>query len=294
MIHLVIVSLLWSVSFGLIKGNLQGLDSTFVAFARLLVSLVAFVPFLRPKYLARRDWFELPLLGALQYGVMYALYLESYKTLEAHEVALFTVTTPIFVVLVEMVLGGRFLFVSILAAVTAATGAAVLTFQDGAHVAAWQGLGLLQLSNLCFAIGQVRYRRLMRERTAVSQAQHFALLYLGGAVASGLLVVVKGGLPALASITETQERTLLYLGLVPSALGFFLWNLGASRSTPGVLAVMNNAKAPLGVLVSLALFGERGDPIRLVASLVLLSSALYLAHRVEQPLGPAKGSPPTR
>ncbi len=45
MLYLWIVSLLWAFSFGLIKGQLTGLDASFVAFARLLLAALAFLPF---------------------------------------------------------------------------------------------------------------------------------------------------------------------------------------------------------------------------------------------------------
>jgi len=54
MIYLLIVSLIWAFSFGLIKGQLTGLDANFVAAARLVVSLAAFLPFLRIKQVPSR------------------------------------------------------------------------------------------------------------------------------------------------------------------------------------------------------------------------------------------------
>ena len=47
MVFLLLVSLIWAFSFGLIKGNLTGLDSNFVAFCRMFVSLLIFLPFLK-------------------------------------------------------------------------------------------------------------------------------------------------------------------------------------------------------------------------------------------------------
>ncbi|MDX9865812.1 MAG: hypothetical protein RBT34_13495, partial [Anaerolineaceae bacterium] len=46
MIYLLVVSLVWAFSFGLIKGNLVGLDAVFVAGMRLLISLLVFLPML--------------------------------------------------------------------------------------------------------------------------------------------------------------------------------------------------------------------------------------------------------
>ena len=78
MFWLVIVSVIWAFSFGLIKGQLTGLDSNFVAWARLLISMVVFLPFLRLDKLTRKTVWQLFITGMLQYGLMYAAYIYSY------------------------------------------------------------------------------------------------------------------------------------------------------------------------------------------------------------------------
>jgi hypothetical protein len=45
----------------------------------------------------------------------------------------------------------------------------------------------------------------------------------------------------------------------------------------GTLAVFNNAKIPLGVLVSLVVFREPADPLRLALSLGLLGLGLWVS-----------------
>ncbi|MFM7261548.1 MAG: hypothetical protein ACKO3W_13190, partial [bacterium] len=49
------------------------------------------------------------------------------------------------------------------------------------------------------------------------------------------------------ALTTPQWLTLIYLGVGASGVGFFLWNVGATKVAPATLAVMNNAKVPLGV-----------------------------------------------
>ena len=81
------------------------------------------------------------------------------------------------------------------------------------------------------------------------------------------------------ALTATQRWTLLYLGVLASGVGFFLWNVGATKVAAGTLAVMNNAKVPLGVAVSLLFFGGNADLSRLLASLAVLGAAVWLAQR---------------
>src|SRR5688500_12180456 len=96
---LIIVSLIWAFSFGLIKRYLVGVDSTFVATARLGLAMVVFLPFLRLRGVAWKTMFSLAAIGVVQFGLMYLAYIESFRFLKAYEAALFTITTPIFVTL---------------------------------------------------------------------------------------------------------------------------------------------------------------------------------------------------
>ncbi|HPB94981.1 MAG TPA: DMT family transporter [Polyangiaceae bacterium] len=126
MAHLLVVSLIWAFSFGLIKGNLQGLDPSFVSWVRMTLSLLVFLPFLRPAQMKWRQAWQLIVLGGVQYGLMYVFYIASFETLKAHQVALSTVLTPLFVVGLEAwttrTLRARFA----LAALLAVGGAALL------------------------------------------------------------------------------------------------------------------------------------------------------------------------
>jgi drug/metabolite transporter (DMT)-like permease len=83
----------------------------------------------------------------------------------------------------------------------------------------------------------------------------------------------------MSSITPTQTWILVYLGIVASGVGFFLWNLGATRVSAGTLAVMNNAKIPLAVACSLLFFGESADLPRLLLGGGLMAVAVVLAER---------------
>jgi drug/metabolite transporter (DMT)-like permease len=76
-----------------------------------------------------------------------------------------------------------------------------------------------------------------------------------------------------------QALVLLYLGLLASGVGFFLWNIGSSRVNVGTLAVMNNLKVPLAVAVSLVFFREQADLLRPAAGGSALLLALYLNGR---------------
>ena len=275
MLLLTIVSLLWAFSFGLIKGRLAGLDSAFISAVRLFLALVVFLPFLRFKGLTLRLAAALTGIGAVQFGLMYLAYNESFRHLPAYQVALFTLTTPILVTLLADALDRTFRLRALLAALLAVLGTAIVVYQSPGGTL--RGILLVQFSNLAFAVGQVAYRRIRQWPGLPGERNSFAWLYLGGF----LVAVVAFAVNDVQSITLTGSHilTLLYLGIIASGLGFFLWNRGATQVSAGTLAVMNNAKVPLAVACSLLFFGESADLPRLLASLALLATAVWLAEK---------------
>ena len=277
---LLLVSLVWAFSFGLIKGRLGGLDSSFISAVRLGLALLVFLPFFRSRGLTWRLTLSLVGIGAMQFGLMYLAYNESYKHLPAYEVALFTLTTPIIVTLFADALERTLRLRALLAALLAVAGAGVVAFKPNMVVGSLLGLGLVQVSNSAFAVGQVLYRRVRTKNPPVNDRQVFALLYAGGLAATLPLALARNNLATLG-LNHGQLWTLLYLGVVASGLCFFWWNLGSTRVSTATLAVFNNAKVPLGVACSLLFFGESADLPRLLIGGVLMIAALALAVRKE-------------
>jgi drug/metabolite transporter (DMT)-like permease len=277
---LLLASLLWACSFGLIKRHLAGVDPAWVTAARLGLAALVFLPFARPRTLGLRGVAALAGIGALQFGVMYLLYLESFRYLRAHEVALFTLTTPLWVTLLADLRERRLRPWALVASLLAIAGAALLVHRAAEFALTLRGVLLVQGANLAFATGQLAYRGWTRARPALPDYAAMGVLYLGGLLPALLLIARQ---PIPPRLEGAQLLTLGYLGLVASGLGFYLWNAGARRAGTGTLAVMNNAKVPLGVAASLVLFGETAEPGPLLLSLLALALAVVLAEHERKP-----------
>jgi drug/metabolite transporter (DMT)-like permease len=272
---LLAATLLWALSFGLIKRHLGGLDPNLVAAVRLLFALPLFLPLLRLRGLSRRLVLRLLVIGAVEYGVMYMFYIASYGHAAGHEIALYTVLTPLYVVLLHDLAARRLAARNLGLAALAALGAAVIQYKSGARVL-WTGFVLVQIANLCFSWGQVEYRKLRRERADLRDRDVFALLYAGGVLVTLPAALLSGGFSQASALTPAQWLVLGYLGVVASGLGFYLWNRGAVQVGPGALAVANNLKVPLGVLAALTIFGETADgwPLLVGGGMMVLAAVL--------------------
>ncbi|MCL1919659.1 MAG: EamA family transporter [Kiritimatiellaeota bacterium] len=276
--QLLLASLIWSVSFGLIGNELAGVPPAGLAAMRLAIAAVLFLPFMRSAPL--RVNAALVGIGAVQFGVMSFMFMCSFRYLESHEVVLFTVTTPIYVALISDAFRRRFRAVNLCAALVSVAGAGIVSL--GIPGLSLPGILLIQASCVCFALGQLLYRELfVRSPQPLTDLQCFFWLYLGGFLC--LLPLGLGNTAFVASMTWRQWLSLAFLAVMGSGVSYFLWNSGARKVSAGTLAVMNNLKIPLGVLVSLLIFRERMNLAGLAAGLLLMVVALWLARFQKEP-----------
>lgn len=276
---LLLVSVIWAFSFGLIKGRLAGVDPTAVATLRLAIALLVFLPFFRRGPLTRAVALRLALIGAVQFGAMYLLYLRAFAHLAAFEVALFTITTPIYLAALDAALERRWVAGHLFAAALSVAGAGVIVWQTSVTPDRLVGVLLVQASNLCFALGQLAWRRERKKiPAATGDASLFALPYLGALAVCAAWSLVATDWPALR-LAPPQWATLGYLGAIASGACFFWWNLGATRVNAGTLAAFNNAKIPLAVACSLLFFGETAHVPRLLVGGALMALAVWIAER---------------
>lgn len=268
MVPLFVASVIWSFSFGLIGNQLAGLPAAWLAAVRLAVAALVFLPFVRRVPI--KVGAMLFVIGMVQFGLMSLAYMSSFHYLKSHEVALFTVMTPVYVVVVSDLISRSFHGVNLLAALLSVIGAGAILWKGVASDLPFTGFLLVEASNLCFALGQLAYREVLkRTGSPVTDRQVFFWLYLGGLVAL-LPFGMWDDVRFSPCLSIRQTGVLLYLGVMVSGLSYFLWNSGARQVSSGLLAVMNNVKIPLSVLVSLLLFHESVNTVTLSAGAVLI------------------------
>lgn len=281
MIYLAIVSLLWAFSFGLIGSALSEVDSFFVATVRLGCATLLFLPFIRLKKIVQIDRLRLVLLGGIQFGIMYACYMKAFQYLPSHLVAIFSILTPVYVVLIHDLRKKSFSSRYLLAALLSVLGSTVIKAKSIPSGDFWIGFGLMQVAGIAFAYGQVAYRDWKRENLQINDRAVFALLAMGGTICAGIAGYFLSSWRTL-EVGPEQWKSIFYLGFIASGLGFFLWNKGASQTNPGILAAFNNAVVPLAVLCSLFVFGEANSLgtehlLRLIAGSALILAAVIIS-----------------
>ncbi|WP_455917031.1 carboxylate/amino acid/amine transporter [Pantoea agglomerans] len=275
---LIVTTILWAFSFSLIGEYLAGqVDSVFSVLVRLVLAAAVFLPFLRWRGYRASTILMYMAVGALQLGIMYLISFQAYLYLSVQEFLLFTVMTPLYVTLVYDLLTGRGVRWGYALSTMLAVGGAAIIRYDKVSDHFWFGLMLVQLANLIFAIGMVGYKRLQEIRP-VPQHTAFSWFYLGAAMIAVVAWFMWGN-PQKLPTTSLQWGILIWLGVVASGLGYFMWNYGATQVDAGTLGIMNNMHVPAGLLVNLAIWQQQPHwPSFIIGAAVIFASLLVHRH----------------
>jgi len=285
---LIAITLLWAFSFSLIGVYLAGqVDAWFSVLMRVSLATLVFLPFLKLRQIEANVAFKLMICGALQLGIMYGFYYQSFLYLSVPEVLLFTVMTPLYVTLINDMLDRRLNIGFAISSLIAILGAVAIRYQ-GVDDGFIKGLIIVQCANLCFAAGQVGYKRIIEKNYPdIAQRTVFGWFFLG-ALAVVIPCYILMGNPDKLPTTNLQWGILVYLGLVASGLGYFAWNKGATMVNIGTLAVANNLLIPAGIVVNVVFWNRDADILRLTIGGGIILLALWVNDKFNQKLAKAK------
>ena len=285
---LIFVTLMWAFSFSLIGVYLAGqVDAWFSVLMRVTLATLIFLPFLKLSQIKAKVALQLMICGAVQLGIMYGFYYQSFLYLSVPEVLLFTVMTPIYITLLNDLLDRRLNVGFILSALLAVFGAITIRYQ-GIDEGFLKGLLIVQGANMCFAAGQVAYKRTMaKQRIDLAQRTVFAWFFIGALVVVIPCYLLLGN-PGKLPTTALQWSILTYLGLIASGVGYFAWNKGATQVSIGTLAVANNLLIPAGIVVNIVFWNREADIVRLTIGGGIILLALRVNDKFNEKIQQAK------
>ena len=274
--NLVITTIIWAFSFSLIGVYLSGsVDPYFSALVRVVLAGLTFLPFMLRNRVPANHAIHLMGIGAVQLGLMYLFYYQGFEYLSVPEVLIFTIFTPVYITLLHDLQHRRFSPFYLLTASLAVLGTAVIRWGE-INSDFLMGFLMIQVCNLCFAYGQVAYKRLSEQGYRLNPAA-FGYFYLGALVVAAIAWLLLGSheIPT----QPVQWTVLLWLGVVASGLGYFLWNQGARQVNAGALAIMNNVLVPAGLLVNLLIWNHEVDLLRLTIGTLIILLSLVINQR---------------
>ncbi|WP_373942705.1 EamA family transporter [Polaribacter sejongensis] len=217
------VTMIWAFSFSLIGVYLSGyVDAWFSVLMRIGIATIIFLPFLKLKEIKASTILKLIAIGSVQLGLMYCFYFQSFRFLTVPEVLLFSVLTPIYITLLNDILSKRFHKRHLLTALIAVLGAAYIQYSS-INENVFLGFMITQGANLCFAVGQVAYKHLLKAAPELkSTPKHtiFGLFFIGAFLVALIAFFIFGSTEKLPT-TFVQWGILIYLGAVASGVGYF-------------------------------------------------------------------------
>ena len=269
---------LWGSAFVGIRAAGETLSPGAIAVGRLLVSsaLLGVVALLRRERLPpRRALGPIVLFGLLFLGLYSVALNAAERRVDAGTAAMLVNTGPLLIAVLAGVFlregfpRGLFAGCAVAFAGAALIGAAT----TGAGARAGSGLALLVIATLAYATAVVV------QKAALGRASSFQVTWLGCTAAT---IACLPFVPSLvAEAAHGGARAIgwtIYLGAMPTALGFAAWSFALRRASAGRVASLNYLIPVVAVLLGWAYLGER-PPLLAVAGGGLCIAGVYVARR---------------
>ena len=278
MIFLIISTIIWAFSFSIIGNYLSSdIDPWSLSLIRVIISFLVFLPFIDLNINKKRMVYIIG-VGAIQIGFMYSFYLNAFSFISVEKILLFTIFTPIYVTIISDIFQKKikkfFLFLSILSVI----GSLIIRITD-VQLLDLKGFILIQGANFSFALGQVLYKRYIKNNSKLDyNLNEFGYFYFGAIIIASL-----GSLIMIDSLSypksTTQWLLVLWLGAIASGLGYYFWNRGSVLVNNGTLAVMNNLVIPLGLFIEIVFFSKLINVTNYIVGALIILSSIYFSLR---------------
>ncbi|RTE87373.1 MULTISPECIES: EamA family transporter [Gammaproteobacteria] len=289
MTALIAITILWALSFSLIGEYLSGSVDAYAAVAiRMILATLLLLPILiyghikRSRPNASRLPLNLMTIGAVQIGLMYLFLYHAFAYLSVAEVLLFTILTPLYITLIDefIINRKRIPMKWWVAAGLSVLGAAIIRYQQPSSDF-MVGFLLIQAANLCFAAGQVAYKRLPIEGT-YTQITQYGWFFIGATIVSSIAFALFGDSSKLPS-TTTHWIVLLWLGVVASGIGYVAWSIASKKVNIAQLATMNNALIPAGLIVNFLFWESSVNWLALSVGGAIIALSVWLGSHSPKP-----------
>jgi drug/metabolite transporter (DMT)-like permease len=268
----------WGSAFVGIRAAREAFSPGSITLGRLLVSgaILGTVALVRREPLPhRRDLLTIAAYGLLFLGVYSVALNAAERLVDAGTAAMLINTGPILIA----VLAGIFLhegfprrlFIGSAVAFAGCVMIGLATIHGGPRA----GLGIL----LCVVAAFAYSSAVVVQKVALARVTAFQVTWLGIAAAT---IACLPFAPTLAAEATKADAIAIgwtvYLGAVPTALGFATWTFALRRSSAGRAASMNYLIPVVAIVLGWAVLGE-SPPWLAVAGGVLCLAGVYLARR---------------
>jgi drug/metabolite transporter (DMT)-like permease len=272
--------LAWASAFIVVRSTAPHFTAGGLALGRLVVGAVLLAPLLlRHRWIAptRREWLLLLGFGALWFGGYSILLNLAEQSLDAGTTAMIVNIGPILIAL------GAGIFLReglprwlVIGTIVAFLGVVLIGIGTGGSVlGAGVGVFWALLAALTYAAG------VLFQKPVLARLPNAQVVWLGCVI--GMLVCTPFTGELVAGIQSAPVEGLLgmiWLGAVPTALGYTTWSYALARMPAGQLGVSTYIVPPVTIVLSLILFGEVPAVLAIVGGVIALVGVALSRRRV--------------
>ena len=303
-VAIVVTILAWASAFIVVRATVPHFSAGGLALGRLVVGVILLAPLLlRHRWVAptRREWLLLLGFGALWFGGYSVLLNIAEQSLDAGTTAMIVNIGPLLITL------GAGLFLReglprwvVIGTAVAFVGVVLIGIGTGGSVLG-AGLGVVWalLAALTYAAG------VLFQKPVLARLPNAQVVWLGCAIGMLVCTPFAGELVAdLRSAPVDGVLGMIWLGAIPTALGYTTWSYALARMPAGQLGVSTYIVPPVTIVLGLVLFGEVPTLLAIIGGVVALagvalsrrtSSRVALSGRTSpsgRPVGVAATPPP--
>jgi drug/metabolite transporter (DMT)-like permease len=251
-----LVTFLWSSSYVLTKFGLNGIQPLTLVGLRYIIASIVIVSIAlwkgEQKKISRSDWWRLGVLGFLGYTVAQGLQCVGLFYLPSVSVTLILNFTPIMVILLNLVFARETPTREQMGGMVLVLLGAILFFINEPIGYNLIGFIITLVSGIGWAGYLVVGKLLFKERR-ISPLSYTAFAMGMGTILLSFLAFLREG---LKPISFSSWLIIVWLGVVNTALAFFLWNHALERLGAFELSVLQNTMLIQITLLSIIFLGE--------------------------------------
>jgi drug/metabolite transporter (DMT)-like permease len=276
---------LWASAFVGIRYAGRELGPGPLALARLLVgsaALGAIMAIRRPPMVGRRGLPGVVICGVLWFGAYNVALNAAERRVDAGTASLLVNVAPLFIA----ILAGRALKEGIgrlllVGCAVSFSGVALIAFGTSRHgLSAGWGAVLCIIAAAVYAVGVVA------QKPALSYGSPLAVTWLACAIGAVCCLPYAPALVRqLGHVHASAVAWTVYLGLVPTAIGFSTWAYALARTDAGKLGSTTYLVPPIAVLLGWALLGEVPPLVAVPGGLLCLAGVALARWNPRRPRG---------
>ena len=297
----VIVTLLaWASAFVVIRGVAPHIPGGALALGRLMVGTVALgvVAIVQRGWLrpTGREWLQIVIYGVAWFGAYNVALNTAEHSLDAGTTAMIVGVGPILIALGA----GLFLGEGIPKWLAIGAGVAFLgVVLIGLATSLTSVKGIDPIGVVWSLVAAVTYTvGVLVQKPAIRRLPASQVTFMGCAIGMVVCLPFLGQLASsLAAAPASAIVGVVYLGLVPTALGFSTWAYALQRTPAGRLSVSTYIVPAIAIVLALIFFGEIPAPLAIVGGVICLLGVAISRRRSRERVavaasGPAVGAVP--